>query len=121
MIDGLLRYHQALGDLRVAQSLRHEREHLEFPRGQARWVLACPRARPTRNPPDATLAQPAGDDRGDRSSPERLQMLESLLNRGLVVCVGERERGLIWASDLAPARSRPRPIAGDRQPVRLRD
>src|ERR1700722_12674341 len=112
MIDRLLRHHQALGDLRVAQSLRHEREHVEFPRGQPRWVLACLWARPTRNPPHATLAQLAGDDRGGRSSPQRLQLLESLLKRGLVVCVGERERGLIWAPDLAPALSGPRPIAG---------
>ena len=63
---------EPLGDLRVAEALGDEREHLELPRGEAGRVRSRRRARPPRQPARPALAQPASDDRRRRLRAEPL-------------------------------------------------
>ena len=47
MLDCLLGHDETLGDLRVTQPVGEQREHLELASGQAGWILARARARPS--------------------------------------------------------------------------
>jgi len=64
MIDRLLRDDQTLGDLRIAQSLGEQGEHLELAGGETGRVITRPWTRPARHAAHASLAQSPGDDRG---------------------------------------------------------
>ena len=57
MGDGLLGHEQAAGDLRVAQALGHEREHLDLARGEPGGIGAGRRARAAPHVARAALAQ----------------------------------------------------------------
>ena len=72
VIDRLLRDDQTLSDLRVAQAVYEQGQHLKLASRQAGRVIARPRARPAWHTARAPLAQSARDDRSDRTSTKRL-------------------------------------------------
>ena len=106
---------EPLGDLRVAQAVGQQRQHLELARGQPGRVLARARSRPARESAHAALAQPARDDRRGGSGAQRLQLGERAPERLLLVGIGQRERRLVGAAELAATARPPRRIAGELQ------
>ncbi len=120
MIDGPLRDDQALGDLGVTQPLGDQRDHVKFARGEPGGVLSRPRAWPSRHTARAPLAQPAGNDRGDRVRLQPLQLLQRAPQRLLLVRIRECERCLVGTAEIAPQRSGPPPVPGELERVRLR-
>jgi len=75
VVDCLRRDDQPLCDLRVAEPLREQRQHLELAVRQPGRILAgrCPR--PPREVALAELAQSLCDDRRRRVRPERAKLL----------------------------------------------
>ena len=116
---GLLGDVQAGGDVGVAQVAAEQRQHLELAGREPRRVG---RRRPpgtARQPPHAKLPQPPGDGVGGRPRPQPLQLFQRTPQRLLMVGIGQRERGLVRAANLAPALGRPRPLAGELERVGL--
>ena len=110
MVDRARREHEPLGDLPVLETLGDERQHLELARGQTRGFAARRLARTAQpEPPAEVLREPAGA--------EALQLLE----RRLVIRVGERPRRLVGAQPRAPRRGSAGGVAVELEPVRLGD
>ena len=78
------------------------------------------RGRPLQ-PARAALAQAPCDDRGRRPSAECQQLAVRLAQRGLIVGVGQRERGIVRAALLAPQLRGPLALTGDREAVQIVD
>ena len=118
-VDRLLREEETLGDFRVAKPLRDEREHLELARCQVRRVLSCRGARSPRQGAGAALAQSASDDRRCRTGAEALELGQRAAQGIVVVCVSQRQGGLVGAADLGPELGGPRPLAPHLEGIRL--
>src|SRR5439155_8949621 len=102
--DGPLRDEEACRDLRVAQPLRDQRQHLELACGEARRVAASGRARPVGHVPGAALAEAAGHATGRGPRTQLLQLGERAPEVALAIARGERQGALVAAAQLAPAR-----------------
>lgn len=87
VVDGPVRDKQSLGDLSVAQPLRHEPEHLYLAGGQVSRVLLRLGTRSARHPVDAALAQPPCDDGRGGPSAQPLQLVKGATKGSVVVGV----------------------------------
>jgi hypothetical protein len=74
MIDRLRGQEKPFGDVGIAQTLRHQSEHLDLARGQARGIVQVRSAGPAGHAADAALVQSASDDAccGPRAQPVQL-------------------------------------------------
>ena len=117
VVHGLGRDHEALGDVGVAQALGKQRQHLELARGQTCRIGARPGTRTSRQVPHAAVAQPPCDDRLGGLGAERLQSAHRRALGPAIVCLGERQRRLVGASELLPSRGCLSPFAGDLERV----
>ena len=82
-----------------------------------RGVLARGWTRPALETADAALAESAGDDRSGRGGAETLELVEAAAQGCLVVGVGQRERGLVEASEVGPELRRLFPLPGELQRI----
>src|SRR5438445_10571290 len=76
VIDRLLGEDEPLGDLRVAEPLRHQGEHLELACGQPGGVRLGRGPRAAGQPANAALTEAARNDRRRRRCAEAAQLLE---------------------------------------------
>ena len=84
MVDGLGREKQALGDLRVAEAVRHEAQDLSLARGEIRGVAKRGRPRTARNAAHSFAAEPARHDGRGGPSPQLLEDGQSRAEVSLV-------------------------------------
>ena len=119
VVDSPLRNDEAVGDLRVREPLREQREYLQLARRQTGRVLARRGAGPSWETAHPTLAQPPSHDRRSRASAQPLQFGERAPQRLLIVGRRECERCLVGAADRRPGIGRQRPVAGELERVWL--
>ena len=118
--DRLLGHHEPFCDLRVAQPLGDQHEHLELAVGQSSGVIARAGARASGQPPSAQLTQSSRHDRGGRTRIQRAKLFEGFAERALGAAVEQRQRCFIRTADLLPQARGASSLPGYRQRVRFR-
>ena len=118
MIDSPLGHEETLSDLSVVIAGCEQCEHFELAGCQPRRIRACLRTRAPRQSAFAAFAQPSGDERFRACGTQRPQLIERLARRVLTVRLTQRERRLVWASELLPPRDGCSPLARDLERIR---
>src|SRR6202022_305788 len=102
VVDSFRREEQAVGDVTIAESLRHQAQDFGLTLGEFVGMRSGRVARASRDVMRAKRAQASSHERGRRSGAQALELLQRPTEYDHVSAVGKRLRLLVGATSRSP-------------------